>query len=197
MQVTKILTTKKLILLTTSRKPTENIRTFCKDIAHTFSNVIRINRGKLSLEELVAKAREFNCEKMIIIERWKEGTAKVEFFEIKKDRLVGAPPIFFVREIMFRREFEEKIGSRKRIKTVAIETSPKKNFTEAIENVLANFFEIPIIPYKTAIDSKFDAIMRIEGNSANNISVTFKLVPKMVEVGPRIKVGHLIWELNK
>lgn len=55
------------ILLTTSLRRVKNTRTFCRDLSNTFPNVMRVNRGKLSLEGLVNGALEIDARKVMII----------------------------------------------------------------------------------------------------------------------------------
>jgi rRNA maturation protein Rpf1 len=180
------------VLLTTSRKPTRDMRTLCRDISYTFPDVVRVNRGKLSLEGIIEKKLEFNAEKVAIIERWMQGTGKIELFEVRQSSLVGVPPIIHVRNVKFRRDFRERVHKEKRIKSIAIASSSNENFdTKRLRNAFSSFFEIPIISLEEAISNKYDAIMQILIDSLNRIIITFKLVPDFVEIGPQLEVSPL------
>jgi rRNA maturation protein Rpf1 len=173
------------------------MRTLCKDISCTFSNVQRINRGKLSLEGIIERTLEFNAAKVAIVERWVQGTAKIQLFEIRQSSLVGLPPTIYVRHVRFRRDFGEQAHKDRRIKSIAIASSSNENFdVKRLENVLSNFFEIPIIPTEEAIRSKHGAVMQISTDSSNRIAITFGIVPELIEIGPQIGVSHLVWELK-
>jgi hypothetical protein len=37
--------------------------------------------------------------------------------------------------------------------------------------------------------------MQITTNSAGELIVTFRLLPENMEIGPRIRISHLIWDL--
>ena len=185
------------MLLTASRNPTRNIRTLCRDISYTFPNIVRINRGKLSLEGIIEKAVEFNVGRVAIVERWAQGTAKMEFFEVRQGGLVGFPPIIYVRNVKFRRDFGEWMNKERRIESIAIASSSKENFeAKKLEDAFSSFFEIPIIPIEEAINSKHDAVMQTSIDSSDRITITFRLVPKPVEIGPQMGVSHLAWELK-
>ena len=69
-----------MILLTTSRRPTERIRTLCRELAHVIPNAVRVNRGKLSLDGVAERALEFGADHVIIIDRWKGGPGEIQFF---------------------------------------------------------------------------------------------------------------------
>ncbi|MEM2972343.1 MAG: hypothetical protein QW270_08005 [Candidatus Bathyarchaeia archaeon] len=184
------------ILLTTSRRPTRNMRTLCRDLHHSIPSTLRINRGKLSLEEIAEKSMEFNAEKAVILERWKHGLGKMLLFDVTSNGLEGVPPIIYIRNAKFRREIG-KILKGWRIKSLAIAASQKQNFeTEKLENALSKFFTLPTLPPEETIKGKHDAIMQILTGYTKQLTITFKRVPEMVEVGPRINIWRLIWKLE-
>lgn len=153
-----------------------------------------MNRGKLSLEGIVEKALKFYAEKIIVIDRWKYGLARIEFFEVWKDCLVHIPPIVYVRCAKFRRDFEEKIPKRKI--SVAIANSKKNSEIKRIENFFSSFFNIPVFSLEKVVNERYDAIMQILTNFSDHITITFRLMPHMVEIGPQIDVSHFVWELT-
>lgn len=187
---------KPFILLTTSRRPTKNVRTFCRDISHTFLNIVRINRGKLSLEGIAEKALELQAEKAMIFERWKEGLGKIRFFRISENGLDAVPPLIYIGGIKLRRNFGENMPRRRKIKSLAVASSrnvPLK--VKRLENALSEFFNIQILPLDEVINRKCDAAIQISAELSDSIIITFRLVPELVEVGPQIRISHLIWEL--
>ena len=183
-----------MILLTTSRRPTKGIRTFCKDLSHTIPNILRINRGKLSLEGLAAKALELGAKKVIIIDRWKGGPGKIELYRLE-GRLQPVPPLIYLRGVKLRREFQTMPRGR-RIKSTAIMTSLKPSQeVSRLEKALSDFLGIPIISSEDDFRN-YNAIMQMTTNSAGELIVTFKLLPENMEIGPRMRISHLIWDLT-
>jgi len=183
-----------LILLTTSRRPTKGIRTFCKDLSHTIPNILRINRGKLSLEGLAAKALELGAKKVIIVDRWKGGPGKIELYQLE-GRLQPVPPLIYLRGVKLRREFQTMPRGR-RIKSTAIMTSLKPSQeVSRLEKALSDFLGIPIISSEDDFRN-YNAIMQMTTNSAGELIVTFKLLPENMEIGPRMRISHLIWDLT-
>jgi len=190
------LTKKPFILLTTSRKPAKLMRTFCKDISHNFPNIARINRGKLSLEGTAEKALELGAEKVMIVERWKKGLAKIRFFTISEKGLDAVPPLIYIGGLKLRRDLREKMPKGRRIKSLAVASSRNVSLkVERIEKALSEFFNIPIIPFYEVVNRKCDAVIQISADQPNRIIITFMLLPKLVEIGPQIRISHLIWEL--
>lgn len=189
---------KSFILLTTSRRPVKNTRTFCKDLSNTFPNVVRINRGKLSLDGVAEKALELDAEKAIIIGKWRGDSGKIQFFRTSAKGLDVIPPLIYIKGTKLRRDLEENAPRGRRLKSVAITASKTSSSEgEKLENVLSKFFNIPILSPKEIHDRKIDAAMQISADPPNRMIITFKLIPDLVEVGPQIRVSHLVWELNR
>lgn len=184
-----------MILLTTSRRPTRRIRTFCKELSYNIPNLTRINRGKLSLEGLAAKALELNAEKVVIVDRWKGGPGKIELFKLENGKLQPIPPLIYLRGVKLRREFGTMPRGRRIRSTVILASSKPSREIEKLEEALSAFFNLPII--QGLEDCKnCNALMQTEMNEAGEIVVTFRLLPENVEIGPRMRISHFIWDLT-
>lgn len=180
------------VLLTTSRRPTQHMRTFCRDLSHTFPTVIRINRGKLSLEGILEKTLELDAEKVMIIERWNEGAAQILLFEVKQETLKPVQSPLYVRNVRFRREFAKNASKVRRIRSVAIVASQDESSEiRQLENLLSNFLGIPILSVKEVANSDCDCVMQILKDSPSTILITFRLIPEYVEIGPQIRLLQL------
>jgi len=174
------------------------MRTLCRDISYTFPYVVQINRGKLSLKGIAEKALELDAEKVMVVDRWKGGPGKVEFFEVRQGGLEGVFPTIYLRSVKFRRDFGEKMLRGRRIRSVAMAVSPKENFeVKKTEKALSAFFGVPTLSLEEAVNGKYDIVMQILTDSSNSIIITFRLVPELVEVGPRIEISYLVWELTR
>ncbi|MEM2946637.1 MAG: hypothetical protein QXN96_00170 [Candidatus Bathyarchaeia archaeon] len=183
-----------MILLTTSRRPTRSIRTFCKDLSHALPDILRINRGKLSLEGVAAKALEVNAEKVVIVDRWKGGPGKIELYHVN-GKLQPIPPLIYLSGIKLRREFQVMPKGR-RIKSVAVFTSPKQSQdVSRLGKALSKFFNIPIMSGQSEYRG-YDAILQAGTDPSGEMVITFRLLPENVEIGPRMKISHLIWDLK-
>lgn len=159
---------------------------------------MRINRGKLSLSGVAEKALELDAEKAIIIGKWRGESGKIQFFRISEKGLDVIPPLIYVKGVKLSRDFEKNALGRRRLKSVAIADSETPSLeVEKLENVLSEFFNIPVFSLEEICDRKFDDAMQISVDPSNRMIITFKLIPEFVEVGPQIRVSHLVWELNR
>jgi rRNA maturation protein Rpf1 len=189
---------KSFILLTTSRRPVKKTRTFCRDLSNTFANVVRVNRGKLSLGGVAEKALELDAEKAIIINKWRGDSGKIEFFRISAKGLDAIPPLIYVKGVKLSRDFEGNVPRGRRLKSVAIAALKTWSLeVEKIEKFLSEFFNIPVFSLEEICDREFDTAMQVSADPSNRVIVTFKLIPDLVEIGPQIRISHLVWELNR
>ncbi|MDH5712455.1 MAG: hypothetical protein OEY83_00755 [Candidatus Bathyarchaeota archaeon] len=184
-----------MILLTTSRRPTRRIRTFCRDLTCSIPNVVRINRGKLSLEGIAERALEFNADRVIIVDRWMGGPGKIVLFQTGPEGLIPVSPLMYIAGIRLQREFE---GTKtKPIQSLTITTPPEKTTQVAkIAEFLANFLNISMSSMNEAV-SGYPAAMHISLNASRRIQITFMLLPEIVEAGPSVTLSHVLWENGK
>jgi len=152
----------------------------------------------MSLGGVAEKALELDAEKAIIIGKWRGDSGKIQLFRTSAKGLDVIPPLIYVKGVKLRRDFEENSLRRKRIRSVAIATSKTHSLeVKRLENVLSEFFNIPVFSLKEIHDRKFEAAMQISADPPNPMIITFKLIPDLVEIGPQIRVSHLVWELNR
>lgn len=182
-----------MILLTTSRRPTRGIRTFCHDLTRSIPDIVRISRGKLSITEVAEKALENNADKVIIVDRWKSGPGKLRFFNVNSTGLNAVPPLIYVSGIRLQKTFRK--AKAKPVRSLAVTLSSEKaNQTSKIAGFLSDFLHVPMLSIEEA-SVNYQAVMLVSFDSAQRIQITFFLLPEKVEIGPRITVSHVIWEI--
>jgi len=133
------------ILLTTSRNPTPRIRTFCQDLARVIPNVVRVNRGKMSNEEVAEKALENSADRVVIVDRWHGGPGKIKFFQIGESGLVSVSPIIHIAGIKLQRE----LGALKVKPSLSMILTASSSSGEVLRVVhaLSKFFYFPFCPW--------------------------------------------------
>jgi len=183
-----------LILITTSRNPTRRIRTLCNDLTRSVPNAVRVNRGKMNLEGIAEKALELDANRVIIINRWKGGPGKIELFQVGQEGLTPVPPLLYVRGVRLQREFEAKARPF-RLLTM---TMPPKSSNEIVRiaESLANFLNLPILSASEA-PAKFQALMHVSSDVSRLTQITFLLLPEIIEIGPRLTLSHVVWEIQR
>lgn len=176
------------ILLTTSRNPTLGMRTFCNDLAHVLPSLLRVNRGKMSTDEVAEKALEYDAERVVIVDRWHGGWGSIKFFQVDESGLASVLPVIHVAGVRLRREFS--VSGVKPALSLAVSEPSEKVLMAA--DALSKFFGIPLSSSDEAIGSG-STVVYVSVDMPNKIVITFMVVPNHVEVGPRIVVSRMEW----
>ena len=183
-----------MILLTTSRRPTSKIRTFCRDLARSIPSVVRVNRGKLNLDGIAEKALEFDADRVMIVDQWKGEPGKIGLFRAGPEGLTPVPPLIHVASVKLQRDFGAKF---KLARSLIVTTPPEESHDVLkIADSLSSFLDVPRSSMDEAV-SKHQVSMRVmhvSSDALHRTRITFMLLPETIEVGPRITVSSLVWE---
>lgn len=72
------------IIVTTSHRPSQRLRSFAKDLATVLPYAIRINRGKSSLRDLYFDAYSVGALRVVIIGMWKGNPGTIRVYEVQE-----------------------------------------------------------------------------------------------------------------
>ena len=75
------------MLISTSRKPSQKTRKFCKTLARTTGST-SVNRGKMNMRELLLKALELDEINLAIVNEIKGNPSKITFYSNKGEVLL-------------------------------------------------------------------------------------------------------------
>ncbi len=102
------------VLVTTSHRPSQRLRSFVKDLAAVIPGAVRINRGKSSLRDLFYDALTVGARRVVIVSSWKGNPGSISVYEPVEGAEPGLRRILLIRlsGAVLRREIK---GSVKRI----------------------------------------------------------------------------------
>ncbi len=69
------------ILVTTSHRPSQRVRSFVKDLVSVLPNAVKLTRGKATLEELYYEAIARGAKRVIIVSVWKGNPGSLRVYE--------------------------------------------------------------------------------------------------------------------
>ena len=75
------------MLISTSRKPSQKTRKFCKNLARTTGST-SVNRGKMNMRELLVKALEVDEYNLAIVNEIKGNPSRISFYSNQGDLLL-------------------------------------------------------------------------------------------------------------
>ena len=181
-----------MILLTTSRRPTGRIRTFCRDLVNSLPDVVRVNRGKMSRDGVAEKAIELDVDRIVVVDRWRGGPGKVSLFSLSSTGLKPVFPLMLMSGIRLRRELKE--GTRRVCSSVITMEPGASAELERVAGRLSQFFNLPILSLDVA-SKNHRSSMHFSFDSSRRLQITFLLLQRMVEIGPRLTLSKLVWEV--
>lgn len=186
-----------MILLTTSHRPTRRVRSLCNDLARSIPGLIRVNRGKMNLLEVAEKTVEVGSEKFIVVDRWKGDPGRIRFFKVFDASFREIPPRLYISGVKLRREFGiPKNLAKKTFSSLFLENSETVNsYIERIRVKISDFLEVPMLRLLKNESFNYKAYMRIVKGEDCWAYISFFLLPDNIEVGPRIKISHAVWDV--
>lgn len=183
------------ILLTTSRHPSQRTRTFCNELARLIPKCIRVNRGKMSLDNLAEKALENNIARVLIIEEWHGNPGKMALFKVLESGLSWFPPKMIIRSLTLQREIKRSQVKTTKVYGILESSEGAMSDVSKLTSVLSDFLQLPKLSHKDVGCLKNQNVVEISHFSHGCIKITFTNFPKGVELGPRIILSNLVWEL--
>ena len=178
-------------MITMSRRPTRIIRTFCNELAATLPGAIRVNRGKMSFEDIAEKAWELEADRVILVSRWKGNPGKICLYLVGDEGLEPFPPLIYIYGVRLRRDMGVRLG---RVMRLAVVARPER---ARLGRALAEFLEVPLLGAGEELGEggRPDVLLKVWPDRERYAVMSFFRPSDGREVGPRIRVRHLIWDL--
>jgi U3 small nucleolar ribonucleoprotein protein IMP4 len=157
------------MLITTSRKPSQRTRSFCKSLVRVL-NSSYINRGKMSIRDVLIKSSELGYDRVALVSEMKGNPNRIDFLDeegeiiFSMDVTVGIP--------------NSNSSSRSRVKSENLQL--QSEIPELQQ--LGNIFGIP----KFTEDSPLENLMVIKRSDEKNKGVMEFYGSNGIETGPKI-----------
>lgn len=182
------------ILLTTSRNPTNRTRTLCNDLTRILPSGLRVNRGKMSNEQLAEKAFEEGAERILLVERGQGESGVIRFCNVGPSGLFFIPPGIHISDIRLRRDF--KTPSRVKTVTGVTITGPATSeIVTRFAEMLAEFLGISLLSVDE-VARRAENLVVLGQDRTGRLILTFIAEPYHLEVGPRVTVSKMEWTLE-
>ncbi len=180
-----------MILITTTRRPSQRTRSFVRDLYHVIPGAIRRNRGKASLEDLNELALKLGAERVLIVSTKGGNPSSLYFFKptplaIRPISLIDLKEITLRREMTKRRALPSKdlcISHKSKsllelARVLSLSLKAKKSVLSSLENLKGFGDECDIFLY---LIPKKEGIL-------STVSF-FRTIP-LIEIGPRVNIGR-------
>ena len=178
------------LLITTSRRTSNRVRSFARDLSSVIPGSERFNRGGMGITELASRIRQSGAQAALIISIWKGNPGELtilsqEGVEILKLRLESA---------LLRREIDPsnkgKVGE---IRCVGVRIGSSNRVWD-FARAFAELLSLNIEEYSSPTDShteKNRSLLWVEDAPSEKILWTHYNTKDLSEIGPRIRVSSI------
>jgi len=174
-------------IVTTSRRPSRRVRRFCKELLSVIPNSVKVNRGKLSLDDLYLKALELGGKRVILVSVLKGNPGVISFYDVN-DGLLKLFPWMIVAGVKF---FFEQEGRR----NFSANGLAVRFYDVSLERVaasLANIFNCVFFSRDEMVDLSPDTAMLNVRFSLDGVLLSFTDTLNL-PIGPIIKIKKFIF----
>ncbi|UCH04652.1 MAG: hypothetical protein JSW05_00375 [Candidatus Thorarchaeota archaeon] len=177
-----------LAVLTTSRKTSNRVRSFVRDLWSVLPGTERFNRGSMNSNELIARIQQSDAKMALVVTLWKGNPGTIQFISSTGSELLTVK----LESAALRREVSSLKGLR--IHSVYAVTVPKSisrqgrnlaDFIAALFNFEATESDTPVMAES---DGSNNVEIRIEDLGGGKILWTHLHAVNGEEMGPRIRV---------
>ncbi|MHA2157627.1 MAG: hypothetical protein ACXABN_05840 [Candidatus Thorarchaeota archaeon] len=177
------------LLITTSRKTSNRVRTFARDLWTVFPNSERFNRGGLGLSEMAARVGQSGAKAALIISMWKGNPSILSFTSSTEEELASIK----IEMAMLRREVN---ASKKRINGVSgvFVEAQSSDKTHVLGEILSEMLDLDLMEVSHIDTTDLDpgqSMIWLQDTTSGKILWTHYHTTDGVEIGPRIRVTSL------
>ena len=178
------------LLITTSRKTSNRVRSFARDLWTVLPGTERFNRGGMGLTELAARVGQSGANAALVISMWKGNPSLLIFTTSTGNEVVTIR----MESAKLRREVNTtKITRFVGIAGVFIKSGSSEK-TRELGEVLSTFLNIEMLEIANPDDAKVEknwSLIWLEDMPSEKILWTHYLSRDGIEIGPRIRVTSI------
>ncbi len=129
-----------LIVIGTTRKPSQRIRSFAKELVRVIPRAARLTRGKQSLIEFCEEARSQGASRVILIGGYHGNPGRLIFLQYSQDEWLFQPPLIFTKSVILLRQKRQQPIPKSKVLYVVQDTDRDKLNAEIIARALGVTF---------------------------------------------------------
>ena len=175
------------ILITTSRRTSNRVRTFIRDLASVLPGSERFNRGSMSKAELVARISEVGASGVIVVSLHQGNPGSVQFYDSTGSIILDT----VVESAMLRREVQPSRAIRVTSIRGIYSSREGGKPVELLAGALSQLTGIAVSDDTTQrepSDNALECDITLEGKTSGKILWTWYRTKDGSEIGPRIRI---------
>jgi U3 small nucleolar ribonucleoprotein protein IMP4 len=176
------------LLLTTSRKTSNRVRSFVRDLSSVLPNLERFNRGGMGLPELVARINQNDARAAIVVSIWRGNPGQMTVLSPKGEETINIR----LESVLLRREVNPSRPARTgRIANVLVKSGSRPQ-VKALAEDIATLLNLDLSeredPHEYPSDASY-SFAWLEDSGSGKILWTHYTTLDGAEIGPRIRIS--------
>ena len=177
------------LLITTSRRTSNRVRSFIRDLSTVFPNSERFNRGSLSQDEIFARIKQSDAKGLIIVTIFRGNPDLMMIYDYEGNLILDLK----IESAILRREIVRQKSVRSNEAVYLCFTPESSKLATELITLLSSILNLdPIetstIPLIDRGNNDFIVSIDIKGK---DIIWTHYQASTGIEIGPRIRIRHL------
>ncbi len=121
-----------MIVIGTTRKPSQRIRSFAKELSRVIPRAARLTRGKQSLIEFCEEARSQGASRILLIGGYHGNPGRLIFLQYLQRKWLFQPPLIFLKSVILLRQKRQQPIPRSKILYIIQDTDRDKSQAELL-----------------------------------------------------------------
>ena len=181
-----------MIGFTTGRQTNQRLNSLLKELVHSLPKARVIRRGKSSLEDLGWHLFEEGFEYVVILQRWQGGPGRIDFFKVEAQGLARRTPSVLLKAVKLRREYANP--EKHTAEAITCDTQASRS-TQRFVSYLSPILNLTALTLPTS--SEIKSTLHITETRDGSILLALTSPPAQQEVGPRLLISRLIWDMHE
>jgi U3 small nucleolar ribonucleoprotein protein IMP4 len=180
------------ILVTTSHRPSQRVRSFAKDLAAVLPEAVKLNRGKSSLRDLYYDAVGLGAERVVVVGVWKGNPGTIRVYAVPEPPEAGLKLMseIVLAGVTLRREIP---GSQKVMATrrLALSLANVPTRLHQVLDTLSRSFLASLLLDDSRLEH-YDVVAYVEHHGAEGLVLTFKCTGTGRVCGPKLRIVRVV-----
>ncbi len=180
-----------MIGFTTGRQTNQRLNSLLKELVYSVPTARVVRRGKSSLDDLSWRLFEEGLEYVMILQRWHGGPGRIDFFKVEARGLARLAPSVLLRAVKLGREYAHPGKHTAEAVTYDVKVSePTRRFIRHLSTILG------LAESTLSTSSEIKSTLHVSEIGDGSILLALTSPPAQQEVGPRLLISRLLWNLH-
>ncbi len=180
-----------MILITTTRRPSQRTRSFVRDLYHVIPDAIRKNRGKMSLEDVNEVALKLGAERVLVVGTERGNPSSLYFFR-PTPIAMRSLSLIYLRGVTLRREITKKRAPPPRELCISCGSETLLELVKILSlSLKARRIGLSSLEDLKRFDQECSTSLHLSPGKEPNVlsTASFFSITPLTEIGPRIRIG--------